>query len=135
MPSVIPDLDRLVADAFVSIPGVVAVYVFGSVARAQERPDSDVDVAVLFTTAPPATFDSQPYDIEAELERRLRRPVEIVVLNRAPVDLRIRVQRDGRVVVDRDRAARIAYEVRTRNEAWDLAPILRRYRRPREAMG
>jgi len=43
------------------------------------------------------------------------------------------VLRDGRLVVDRDRSARIAFEVRTRNEAFDLEPILRRYRAPREA--
>lgn len=35
---------------------VVAAYVFGSVARGQARPDSDVDVAALFTSAPP--FDA-----------------------------------------------------------------------------
>jgi len=54
-----------------------------------------------------------------------------VVLNDAPVDLRARVLRDGRLLLDRDRAARIAFEVRTRNEAFDLEPILARYRAPR----
>jgi hypothetical protein len=42
--------------------------------------------------------------------------------------LRIRVLRDGRLLVDRDPSARIAFEVRTRNEAFDLEPILARYR-------
>ena len=126
----IADLDRHLAEVFRDVPGVVAVYIFGSVARGQERPASDVDVAVLFAERPPSSFDAQPYALEALLERRLGRAVEIVVLNGAPVDLRIRVQRDGRVVVDRDRAARLWYEVGTRNEAWDLEPILRRYRQP-----
>lgn len=127
---VIADLDRHVEEIFRDVPGVVAVYIFGSVARGQERPESDVDVAVLFADAPAPTFDAQPYALEALLERRLGRPVEIVVLNRAPVDLRIRVQRDGCIAVDRDPAARLRYEVRTRNEAWDIEPILRRYRQP-----
>lgn len=125
------DVDRHVVDVFRTMPGVVAVYVFGSVARGEDRAGSDVDVAVLFDETPPSTFAAQPYGLEGELERRLGRPVDVVVLNRAPVDLRIRVQRDGRVVVDRDRPARIRYEVRTRNEADDLAPILRRYRAQR----
>ena len=37
--------------------------------------------------------------------------------------------RDGSLVLDRDRAARIRFEVRSRNEYFDLAPIRRRYRR------
>jgi hypothetical protein len=49
-------------------------------------------------------------------------------LNRAPVDLRVRVLRDGRLLVDLDRSARIRFEVQTRNEAFDLEPILSRYR-------
>ena len=54
------------------------------------------------------------------------------MLNSAPADLRIRVLRDGHLIVDRDKSRRIAFEVRTRNEFFDLEPILRRYRTPRE---
>lgn len=61
--------------------------------------------------------------------------MDVVVLNDAPVDLRIRVLRDGELIVDRNPAARIAYEVRTRNEFFDLEPMLMRYcsARPRSA--
>jgi hypothetical protein len=58
--------------------------------------------------------------------------VDVIVLNDAPIDLRSRVLRDGRLLLDRDRSARIAFEVRTRNEAFDFAPILARYRAPRD---
>ena len=46
---------------------------------------------------------------------------------------RARVLRDGLLVFEGDRAVRIRFEVRTRNEAFDLEPILRAYRAPREA--
>jgi len=49
-------------------------------------------------------------------------------LNHTPVDLRIRVLRDGHLLLDRDRSARIRFEIETRNEAFDLEPILRMYR-------
>ena len=52
----------------------------------------------------------------------------MIVLNDAPVDLRIRVLREGHLVVDRDSSARVAFEVRTRNEAFDLEPVLSLYR-------
>ena len=130
------DVAQRVAAFFSAAPrGAAAVYVFGSVARGEARQESDVDVGVLFVTAPPRSFASQPYALEGELERALARAVDLVSLDDAPVDLRIRVVRDGQLVFEADRRARIAFEVRTRNEAWDLEPILRRYRAPRRAAG
>ena len=110
--------------------GAAAVYLFGSVARGTAHPDSDVDIGVLVVVAPEPTFEAQPFALEGELERLLGRAVQVVVLNQAPVDLRIRVLRDGRLVLDRDASTRIRFEVQTRNEAFDLEPILREYRSP-----
>jgi predicted nucleotidyltransferase len=107
----------------------LAVYVFGSVARGSAGPDSDVDVGVLFADNPPAaTLDAPQFALEAELERALARPVQVVALNQASADLVHRVLRDGRIVLDRDPATRIRFEVQRRNEYFDLAPIRRRYR-------
>jgi hypothetical protein len=55
----------------------------------------------------------------------------VVVLNRTPVDLIHRVLRDGKLLVDRDPAVRIAFEVRARNEFFDLKPVLDQYRAAR----
>ena len=109
--------------------GAVAVYLFGSVARGESGPGSDIDVGVLFATDPPATLGAPQFALEAAMERRLGSPVQVVALNRAAADLVHRVLRDGRLVLDRDRAARIRFEVRSRNEHFDLAPIRRLYRR------
>ena len=87
---------------------VVAAWLFGSFARGDARADSDVDVAVLFRRTPAATLDAPPLRL---------------------ADLRARVLRDGVLLVDRDPSLRIRFEVRTRNEWFDLQPILREYRR------
>ena len=108
--------------------GVVAAYLFGSIARGTPRPGSDVDIAVLYGGAPPTSLAELPLDLETELERVLGAPVQVVVLNRAPVDLIHRVLRDGVLLVDRDRSARIRFEVKARNEFFDIQPILARYR-------
>jgi hypothetical protein len=113
--------------------GAAAVYLFGSLARGEGRADSDVDVAVLFDAPPPPTLQGQPFDIEDALERALGRRVDLVTLNTAPVDLRIRVLREGRLVIEHDPAARVRFEIATRNEAFDLEPVLRTYRTPRAA--
>jgi predicted nucleotidyltransferase len=65
---------------------VSAVYLFGSTAGGAARPASDV--GVLLRVTPPATLGGPPFDIAADLERRLEAAVDVVVLNRAPADLR-----------------------------------------------
>lgn len=129
--AVTADLETRIADLLRIRTDVVAAYLFGSTARGESRADSDVDVAVLFEPAPVHTLNGPRLSLEGALERALGVPVDLVVLNDAPVDLRARVLRDGRLLVDRDRAARIRFEVRTRNEAFDLQPVLDRYRAAR----
>lgn len=109
---------------------LVCAYLFGSMARGTFTADSDVDVAVLYAEEPPATLEGSGFDMVADLERLLKRRVDVVVLNRAPVDLVHRVLRDGILIHERDRSARIRFEVRSRNEYFDLLPILRQYRWP-----
>jgi predicted nucleotidyltransferase len=108
--------------------GIAAAYLFGSVARGTACPDSDIDVGVLYSVDPPKTLAGM-FDLEGDLESAFGVPVQVVVLNYAPVDLVIRVLRDGKLLVDRDRSRRIQFEVRSRNEFWDLEPYLRLYRR------
>jgi predicted nucleotidyltransferase len=110
-------------------PGdVAAVYLFGSVARGTATAASDVDVGVLLATEPAGDLAGLLLGVEADLEKTLQRDVQIVVLNTAPCDLVHRVLRDGRLVLDRHPSLRIAFEVRARNEFFDLEPILRQYR-------
>jgi hypothetical protein len=76
-----------------------------------------------------------PLDLEADLERLLGVPTQVIVLNHAPVDLVHRVLRDGKLLVDRDPSARIEFEVRARNGFFDLKPVLDQYRAARRPSG
>jgi uncharacterized protein len=108
---------------------LAAAYLFGSVARGTAHAKSDVDIAVLPMASKTGTLESLQLDLEGELERRLGRVVQIVVLDHAPPDLVHRVLVDGVLVHEADRSKRIAFEVRARNEYFDILPILQRYRR------
>jgi hypothetical protein len=55
--------------------------------------------------------------------------VQLIVMNSAPVDLVHRILRDGVLLVEHDKSARIAFEVRARNDFFDLLPALQQYRR------
>jgi len=109
-------------------PDIAAAYLFGSVARGTAGPGSDVDVGILYADDPPRTLAGLGLDLENDLERLLGLPVQVVVLNRAPVDLVVRVLRDGRLLSEGNAAKRIRFEVRSRMEFWDLEPFIRRYR-------
>lgn len=108
---------------------LAAAYLYGSVARGTARPDSDVDIAVLPMRPRGGTLEALHLDLEGDLERRVGKPVQIVVLDGAPPDLVHRILTDGILVHEGDRGRRIAFEVRARNEYFDLLPILERYRR------
>ena len=109
--------------------GIVCAYVFGSLGRGTARTDSDIDVAVLLEVPPAATLAGCGLRLEGDLERVLGREVDLVVLNGAPIDLVHRVLRDGVLAFEADAAARVRFEVRARNEYFDLRPVLDRYRR------
>src|SRR5687767_10494885 len=94
-------------------PRICAAYLYGSFARGTATSASDVDLAVLFETTP-IGYLAQPFDLEAELSEAIGKTVQIVVLDTAPPDLVHRVLRDGRILLDRNPARRIAFEVRAR---------------------
>ena len=99
--------------------GIAAAYLYGSVARGTARESSDVDVAVLFERDPPRTLEGLHGDLAQALDDCLGRTVDLVILNHAPVDLVHRVLRDGVLVCDANRSARVRFEVRARNEYFD----------------
>jgi predicted nucleotidyltransferase len=81
-------------------PNVRVAVMFGSLARGDERPDSDVDLLVELGD------DSwgRRQGLNTRLERALGRPVELVVLERVAQDnpsVLLEALREGRVVADR----------------------------------
>ena len=121
-------LERLREACEHSPESVAAVYLFGSVARGDDRPGSDLDIGVLGRTRDTALSDLVLGDLSDRLEAAARRNLDLVILQAAPPDLVHRVMRDGILLLDRDRSRRIAFEVQARNEYFDLEPVRRQYR-------
>jgi predicted nucleotidyltransferase len=112
---------------------LVCAYLYGSHARGEEHAGSDVDVAVLLPGDTPPQLTGPMTTLRGDLERLLRRPVDLMDVRRAPADLVHRIMRDGKLLVERDLVERVRFEVRARNEYFDLLPHLRRYRGTRAA--
>lgn len=119
--------DHLAADLSALLAGESAVmfaYLFGSFI--EDRPFADADVAVFLAPdrCGPAEFLDVQLDLTARLERALRMPVDVVILNTAPLGLRVVALR-GRLICSRDEAARAAFLEDTSRQAMDTAYLRR----------
>ena len=105
---------------------VLEAYLFGSAARGEIQPHSDVDVAVY---ADPGRIPEGGYGYQAELTTLLmqalgRNDVDVVVLNRASPLLYHRVLRDGVRVLSRDLARSTTREGQALSRYCDYVPQL-----------
>jgi predicted nucleotidyltransferase len=117
------------AEYLSTVPKVVLGSLFGSYARGQGRPDSDVDCAILLAddTPPGDTFDFRLRVMDGLARAIGRDDVDMAILNEAPLALTYRVLRDGKLLFCRDHAAYVRYRVRTLNLYFDFAPLLERH--------
>jgi uncharacterized protein len=83
--------------------GASFALVFGSRARGDARPDSDLDVAAWWAGDPP-----RPWDVD------LPEGVDLVVLPGAPLELAGRIALEGTVLFDDDPPARVGWVATTR---------------------
>jgi predicted nucleotidyltransferase len=103
-------------------PDVLAAYLFGSTARGNAGPLSDIDVAVLLGDA--ARREDVRGRLTDALSRRLRfSRVDVIDLERAPVPLRYQVLRDGRRILCRDRGRVQRLTAATVLEYLDFKPL------------
>ena len=103
MPDLAPLLDILRRD----VPGVVAVYLFGSRASGTATPESDVDLAML---AGRPLGSVERFDVQERLAAAVRRDVDLVDLRSASTVMQSQVVSTGRVVLDVDPTARAHFE-------------------------
>jgi len=104
--------EKRIAQVMKAIPEVIAAYLFGSAARGETDQFSDVDVAVLLEDDLPK---ERRWDIEGRLLDQLFRIVgqdkaDVVDLKTAPLWFQRVVITTGRVIYERDRQKREAYE-------------------------
>lgn len=90
-----------------AIPHIIAVYVYGSVARGDNSPDSDLDIALLL---PPGQQLPDKLALAQELYNATGREVDLVDLRRAGHFLRMEVLRQGQTILNADPAYVLAWE-------------------------
>lgn len=121
------ELIAMLRPFFETRPEALLVYLFGSRARGEARATSDIDIALLVDdSVNPADYARYRLNLWGELTSHLHRnDIDIVVLNNAPVLLRHRVLRDGKLVLCRNENRRVQFTVKTGREFWDTSYLRR----------
>jgi len=125
----VADIVDRARDVITADSRVLTAYLFGSFARGSASDASDLDIAILFHQPIDPRLGGPLDQIRDAIERACGRRCDLIDGRAVSADLMHRVLRDGRLLVDRDRLARNAFEVASRNEYFDLLPYLNQYRR------
>lgn len=110
-------VEHVLADPALAARHLVGVWLFGSFARGEARPDSDVDLAILCD--PPLELDR--ILMMERLAERLGREVDVVDLASAPPALAWEVITTGKVIAAPARDELVDYTLRARWAADDDA--------------
>jgi len=107
---------------------VQLAYLHGSAARGETTTFSDVDIAIVCDEeTPPRQRLRIMLDVSAELSRKTGiAEADVRVINDAPLIFRGRVACEGILLYARDKAQRVEFETRTRDEYFDYLPFHRR---------
>ncbi len=112
-----PALVGVVDTLRAAVPGLIAVYLFGSAARGQRRQESDVDVAVL--ARHPLAPETR-WTLQERLADQLHSDVDLVDLRAASTVMRAQVLASDRVLYDADPTIRQRFEMHALSMYADL---------------
>jgi uncharacterized protein len=104
-------------------PEILAAYVFGSFAREEAFKDLDVAVFLDYPPAAPLEFELK---LEGDLEKLLRMPVDVRILNHAPQPFQYTVIYEGVLLLDQDPDRRAAFEGNIIKQYLDFSRFRRR---------
>lgn len=121
-------LARQLAPVFETFPQVLEAYVFGSVARGEARPTSDLDLAVTVDRGVP---EPRPFGLRAVLITEIqavlgRSDIDVVLFHQAPLLLQSEILRDGHRLFARDLVAATARESAALSRWLDWKPVQER---------
>jgi predicted nucleotidyltransferase len=112
-----PDLEPAVDLLAEALPGLAAVYVYGSAAAGRLRRDSDIDLAV-YAGAP--IDEAQLVELRETIARSLNRDVDLVDMATAPTVLQMEVLRAGPAIAAPRPTEAGLLELRIMRDYYDL---------------
>ncbi|GIV19966.1 MAG: nucleotidyltransferase [Armatimonadota bacterium] len=100
-------------------PKVIAIFLFGSWARGEQMPISDVDIAVL--------LDNPDKSDEADIGSMYSPTVDVVLFHRLPVRIQFQVLKEGKPLFVRDEQKVQEVTFRVMRQYHEMEWLYRRY--------
>lgn len=118
----IPDISSVqpILHALCHHDDVVALILFGSVARGQARTFSDIDLCII-------TPRLVPESVRLELLSYGSGGIDVSLFWDLPLTIRFRVIKEGKVIFSKDALALHRIKAKTVREYLDIAPLIRRH--------
>lgn len=100
------------------------IYLFGSRATGKNGPLSDYDIGILFVESVPS---KKYFDKKLELIGKFSQfyktdKIDLVILNNAPILLAMNVITEGKILYEKDKDYRVAFETYIMNRYYDRLP-------------
>jgi hypothetical protein len=124
LPANIEDLIPKALNYLQSVPDILFAYLFGSFGRGKRLPLSDIDIAV-YLKEPTDVHEKKMEILGALIDILQTDEIDLVVLNDAPLPLRMRILESKKVVVDHQPFLRHQYESLTMREYFDFSILER----------
>lgn len=110
------------------LDGLLSIYVFGSAARGQMRPESDVDIGFLCEAGRSKLSKADLWNLRTELEALVNRSVDLIDCAEADPILRANVMLTGKLIFSADEGRSLEAEILSQRlrEDFEIAmrPIL-----------
>lgn len=110
------------------LPEIVFAYIHGSFINTKGFGDIDIAVYLKEETLRERSFIiNYEIDLEMKLEETLKYPVDVRVLNYAPLSFQYQVIKGGELVFEKDGDSRVDFQTKTLDFYFDFAPFRKRY--------
>lgn len=118
-----------IAIIFKSYPFILAAYQFGSTIRGQEKPFSDLDIAILVDEErSPSGIELLRFELllSYKIQKHLSVPeVDLITLNHQRLPFQYTVLRKGKLIYDTGSSFRVHFVQRVVRDYLDFEPTLR----------
>ena len=109
-----------------SMPEIIFAYVHGSFV--EEKGFGDIDMAVYLKDENlNGKIISYEIELEIKLEEELKYPVDVRVLNYAPLSFQYQTIKSGVLLFERDEDRRVEFQTKTLDFYFDFAPFRKQY--------